>query len=87
MPLLGKERAERPALAAGADGGDLDRRLAGVLGEGGERRGRRRARRDAAGCQTEKPAAVELEGRMLHHDQGSCNSLSGNIPAACTADD
>src|ERR1700733_14221819 len=35
VTLLGKERAERPTLAAGADGGDPQRRTAGGLGEGG----------------------------------------------------
>ena len=79
MPLLGKERAERPALAAGADRGDFERRPAGGLGEGGERRCGRRARRDAAGRQTEKPAAVELEGRMVHHDRLLLGTLAMSL--------
>src|SRR6185437_16048166 len=77
MAMLGEERAERAALAAGADGADLEPRdVAAGLGEGRERRCRQHAERHAAQRELEELAATQRRESIMRHDRLPCGKLT-----------
>src|SRR6185312_3794991 len=69
MAVLGEEGAERAALAAGADGADLERRAAGGLRQRRERRRGDHAQRHAAQRELEEFAATQRRESIMPHDR------------------